>query len=316
MRSLFSQVRLVMPLKPKSDAPTGIYEGESVDRYNFKPSLRRLLHEPEPAKRQRTPSQQSNQSPMKPKNADPKPGKADKATAKVIEQRDEARGQLKLVTAQLKRSQDSLQSANARIGSLETTVAKLKEKPLPQAKNTEANDLKDLVNKSTKQILEEIKSVRTSHVSLQEAVSSLANAPIEITQPAPVPPVSNRTPAPTAAPQRRPHMGDGGNPFQHVVSQSRDYHEVQPPRTHMDYWRSSVDDHYFEGNVGQVQYQSYAPDYTSQRQNPPPVAAPPQFQVRRVLPPGFGLPTAPITCETAEDEATSPTPAKKKRGRK
>ena len=307
-----------MPLKPKSEAPTGIFEGESVDRYNFRPALRRLLQEPEPAKRARTPTQQSNESPMKPAklaNTEPKVSKADKLTSKFIAQRDEARSQLKTVTAQLKRSQDSLQSAHTRIGSLESTVAKLKEKPL-QAKSTETTDLIDLVNTSTKQILDEIKSVRTSHVSLQEAVSTLANAPIEITQPAPVPPVSNRPPQLTAASQRRPNMGDAGSDFQRVLNQSRDYHDLPPhPRMPLEYWRNSVDDHYFEANSRQEHFQPYTPDYVTQRQNGTPMP-PTQFQVRRVLPPGFGLPTASVDPDSAEGEATLPEPAKKKRGKK
>ena len=176
---------------------------------------------------------------MKPKlvKADAKAAKLDRALVKTTEQRDEARNQLKVVNSHLKRSQDSLEAANKRIGSLETTISKLKEKPVPPPKMHDNSDLKDLVSKSVKQILEEIKCVRTCHTHLQEAVSALANAPIEITQPtAPQIPAAPRPPPLSAIPQRWQPMSESPSGFQQIVSRD-EYHEFAPPaRAQNEYW--------------------------------------------------------------------------------
>ena len=288
-----------------------------MDRYNFRPALRRLLHEPDPPKRIRSASQQSVESPMKAKipKVDGKVIKVEKQCVKLLEQRDEARTQLKTVNAELKRCQDALRTANKQIGSLESTIAKFKEKPLPPAKPTvEVNELKDLVSKSVKEILDEIKGVRTSHVSLHQAVANLVNAPIEITQPAlpPVPP-QRHVPLPVG-PQIRQQLHDGtDSSFLHGPSQSREYVNVAPRQLFpMDYWRNGAGDQY--GHM-QLQPQAYAPpEYVAEVS---PITAPQsQIQVRRVVPPEFGLPPPlPVDSNSVNVEVSFSDP-KKKRGRK
>ena len=242
---------------------------------------------------------------MKPKlvKADAKAAKLDKALVKTTEQRDEARNQLKVVNSHLKRSQDSLEAANKRIGSLETTISKLKEKPVPPPKMHDNSDLKDLVSKSVKQILEEIKCVRTCHTHLQEAVSALANAPIEITQPtAPQIPAAPRPPPLSAIPQRWQPMSESPSGFQQIVSRD-EYHEFAPPaRAQKEYW---PDDRY--GAPNRFVPAAYGtPDQIGQRHMVEPLApAPTQFHVRRVLPPGFGMPIAPVESEDASAQASS-----------
>ena len=266
-----------------------------------------MVHEPEPARRLRTPSQHTNESPMKPKlvKADAKAAKLDRALVKTTEQRDEARNQLKVVNSHLKRSQDSLEAANKRIGSLETTISKLKEKPVPPPKMHDNSDLKDLVSKSVKQILEEIKCVRTCHTHLQEAVSALANAPIEITQPtAPQIPAAPRPPPLSAIPQRWQPMSESPSGFQQIVSRD-EYHEFAPPaRAQNEYW-PVPDDRY--GAPNRFVPAAYGtPDQIGQRHMVEPLApAPTQFHVRRVLPPGFGMPIAPVESEDASAQASS-----------
>ena len=241
--------------------------------------------------------------------ADAKAAKLDKALVKTTEQRDEARSQLKVVNAQLKRSQDSLEAANKRIGSLETSISKLKEKPVPPPKMPDNSDLKDLVSKSVKQILEELKCVRTCHTHLQEAVSALANAPIEITQPTSPPiPAAQRPPPLSANPQRWQHMSESPSGFQQFVSRD-EYHEFAPPaRAQKEYW-PVADDRSSEYGAAPNRFVpgAYAtPDQIRQRHMVEPLAAAPtQFQVRRLLPPGFGMPIAPVESEDAAAQASS-----------
>ena len=243
-----------------------------------------------------------------------------------MEQRDDARAQLKLANAQLKRSEDNLKTAHKKIGGLEATVLKLKEKPVPPVKSTETTELKDLVNKSVKQILQEIKTVRDCHVTLQDAVSTLANAPIEITQPtppAPVVPIAQRPVNQTAPPQRRQQIHDGAPAFHHGLNQPRDYHDAQAaPRVPMEYWRGLADDPYNDGNYARMLLPVPAvyatPEYNNShgRDAAPMPPAPNQFQVRRMLPPGYVFPMPPVDLESDTPEATMSEPSKKTRGKR
>ena len=287
-----------------------MFEGESVDRYNFRPALRRLLREPEPMRRIRA----ANPSPVKPKprKGDAKVTKQDKHQAKLTEQRDDARSQLKSANAELKRSQENLKAAHKQIGSLEGTVAKLKEKAVPPAKNTDTDELKALVNKSVQHILDEIKSVRTSNVSLHEAVANLANAPIEITQPTPIPvaPVS-RSSSSVDPPHSRQHFFDPVPMYSHSVNRSQDYGEMQQPQHMlMEYQYGNRQQPFQPTTFGR-------PEHVNQGQHVSHVSPPPaQFQVRRIVPPGLSVPIVPLVSEARTAETTSVDAPRKKRGKR
>ena len=99
-----------------------------------------------------------------------------------------------------------------------------------------------------------------------------------------------------------------------------DYPESAPPsRTPTDYWWNGADESSgLQDHSGQFQFQRHStPEYVDQRgaSNVGGGPSPPQFHIRRMLPPGYGVANAPSIVAPAHSESNN-AQAPSKRGKK